>query len=224
MKKNPSLQLSSPRRRTLLGGAIAGVGGAVVFGSSALFSSPALAAPQVGQAAPDFNIIDTQGKMRRLADMKGSIVVLEWTNADCPFVQKHYGSSNMQTLQKEATAAGVTWLSVISSAPGEQGHVNAAQANDIAARKSASPSAILLDPDGKMGRAYGAMTTPHMYVIDKEGILRYMGGIDSIPTTQVADLAKATPLFRNALQSVIKGQPVAQAVTRPYGCNVKYAS
>jgi len=185
---------------------------------------PALAAPQVGSPAPEFAVVDTNGTMRRLADLRGKVVVLEWTNADCPFTIKHYTSANMQNLQKQAAAEGVVWLSVISSAPGEQGYVNAAEANRLTDSRRAAPTAVLLDPEGKLGRLYGAVTTPHMYVIDAKGVLRYMGGIDSIASTNVADVEKAKPLFRDAMQAVVAGQAVPNPVTRPYGCSVKYAS
>lgn len=186
------------------------------------FAAPAQAAPAIGQPAPEFSVVDTSGTPRKLSDLKGKVVVLEWTNADCPFVGKHYGAANMQALQKQAAAEGVVWLSVISSAPGEQGHVDAAEANRLTRSRDAAPAGVLLDPEGRLGRAYGAVTTPHMYVIDGQGVLRYMGGIDSIPSTNAADVQKADPLFRTAMQAVVQGQPVAQPVTRPYGCSVKY--
>lgn len=210
-------------RRRLLLGATAGLG-ALAVGGAALRGTPALAAPQVGQPAPAFSATDTNGTVRDLSALKGKIVVLEWTNADCPFVRKHYGATNMQRLQKEATAAGAVWLSVISSAPGEQGNVTAAEANALTASRGAAPSGVILDADGRIGRAYGAQTTPHMYIIDQQGVLRYMGGIDSIATTQVADIGKAQPYFRDAFVAVSQGQPVKNAVTRPYGCSVKYAT
>ena len=150
--------------------------------------------------------------------------MLEWTNNECPYVKKHYGASNMQNLQKQAKGAGVVWLSVISSAPGEQGHVSGAKADELTASRNAAPTAVLLDPQGTIGKAYDARTTPHMFVIDAKGILRYAGGIDSIASARAADIEKADPLFKTALESVLKGENVAQAVTRPYGCNVKYKS
>lgn len=185
---------------------------------------PALAAPQVGSPAPEFAVVDTKGTMRRLSDLRGKVVVLEWTNADCPFTVKHYKSANMQKLQKQATGEGVVWLSVISSAPGEQGYVDPAEANRLTASRDAAPTGVLLDPEGKLGRLYGAVTTPHMYVIDASGVLRYMGGIDSIASTNVVDVDKAMPLFRDAMQAVVTGQQVANPVTRPYGCSIKYAT
>lgn len=190
---------------------------------STLASVVAQAAPTVGQAAPNFVAIDSKGQRHRLEEYKGKVVVLEWTNHGCPYVKKHYNSSNMQNLQRQAKQAGVVWLSVISSAPGEQGHVDPAKANELTASRNAAPAAVLLDPPGSIGKQYDARTTPHMYVIDAKGILRYAGGIDSIASTDTDDIAKAQPYFKNALESVVKGQAVAQPVTRPYGCNVKYS-
>lgn len=210
----PSCPIS--RRQTLILGGVA----LVALG----LPLPAFAAPQVGAPAPEFAVVDTQGMLRKLSDLRGKVVVLEWTNADCPFTIKHYKSANMQTLQKQATGEGVVWLSVISSAPGEQGYVDAAEANRLTASRDAAPTAVLLDPEGKLGRLYGAVTTPQMFVIDTNGVLRYMGGIDSIASTNVADVDKAKPLFRDAMQAVVTGQQVANPVTRPYGCSVKYAT
>ncbi|WP_337995482.1 redoxin domain-containing protein [Oleispirillum naphthae] len=204
------------RRRAVL------AGGALLFACAAAL--PALAAPQIDRPAPAFALADANGTMRRLADLRGKVVVLEWTNADCPFTIKHYTSGNMQSLQKQAAGEDVVWLSVISSAPGQQGHVNAAEANRLSASRGATPAGVLLDPKGDLGRLYGAVTTPHMFVIDREGVLRYMGGIDSIASTSVSDVPKAKPLFRDAMQAVVQGRPVATPVTRPYGCSVKYAS
>ena len=189
-----------------------------------LGAAPAMAAPAVGQAAPSFTAVDSKGQQHKLADFKGKVLVLEWTNHECPYVQKHYKSSNMQNLQKQAKQMGAVWLSVISSAPGEQGHVDGAKADELTASRQAGPSAVLLDPQGAIGKAYDARTTPHMYVIDAKGVLRYAGGIDSIGTAKQEDIGKADPLFKTALESVVKGESVAQAVTRPYGCAVKYKS
>jgi peroxiredoxin len=187
-----------------------------------LLSATAQATVKVGQPAPDFSGIDTQGNTQTLGDYRGKVVVLEWTNHDCPYVRKHYSSDNMQAHQREAIDNDVVWLSIISSAPGKQGYVNAAQADSLTASRNASPSAVILDPDGEIGRAYGARTTPHMYIIDRAGTLAYMGGIDSIPSSNPADIAKATPYTRLAMQQVIAAEPVSNAVTRPYGCSVKY--
>lgn len=210
---------SFPRRALLRTTALT----AALLGAGLMFgAAPAMAAATVGQPAPAFVAVDSKGKQHKLADLKGKVVVLEWTNHECPYVKKHYGSSNMQNLQKQAKEAGVVWLSVISSAPGEQGHVDGAKADELTASRQAAPSAVLLDPQGTIGKSYDARTTPHMYVIDAQGVLRYAGGIDSIASTKPADIDKADPLFKTALDAVLKGEAVKQAVTRPYGCNVKY--
>ena len=181
------------------------------------------ASPDVGNPAPEFSLPDTKGHQQALADLRGSFVVLEWTNHECPFVRKHYGSGNMQKLQKESTAQDIVWLSIISSAPGEQGYVSPEQANALTRDRDASPSAVLLDPDGKVGKLYAARTTPHMYIIDPEGTLIYMGGIDDKPSTWPGDVDTARNYVRIALAQATSGKPVSEAVTRPYGCSVKYA-
>lgn len=196
---------------------------ALAFGlASAIAIAPAVAAPKIGEAAPNFSAVDSTGKTVKLSDFKGKTVVLEWTNHDCPFVVKHYATNNMQATQKDATAKGVVWLSVISSAPGEQGHVDGKTADKLTATRGASPTAVLLDPEGKVGRAYDARTTPHMYVITAEGKLAYNGAIDDKPTSDKADIKGAKNLVRNALDAVAAGKPVDPAVTRAYGCSVKY--
>lgn len=182
----------------------------------------AAAAAKVGQPAPAFSLVDSTGKTRSLAEFKGKTVVLEWTNHDCPFVKKHYGSGNMQKQQRDATAKGVVWLSINSSAPGKQGHVDGAGAEKVRRDAKAAQTAYLLDPTGAAGRAYGAKTTPHMYVIDAKGVLRYAGGIDSIPSPEAGDLARATQYVPQALAELAAGKPVSMQVTRPYGCSVKY--
>jgi peroxiredoxin len=178
--------------------------------------------PRVGSMAPDFVGTDSNGKNIALKDLRGRIVVLEWSNNQCPFVGKHYRSGNMQALQKESTQKGIVWLTILSSAPGEQGNVSAAEANALTSSRGAAPSAVILDPSGIIGRAYGARTTPHMFVIDKTGTLVYMGGIDDKPTTDVADIATAKNYVRLALTAVTSGTPVQDPITRPYGCSVKY--
>jgi len=189
----------------------------------ALFTAAgAQAAVSVGQPAPDFSGVDTRGQTHSLSDFAGKTVVLEWTNHDCPYVVKHYSAGNMQRQQKAATEEGVIWLSVISSAPGKQGHVEPAEADRLTQSRNASPTAVILDPSGEIGRAYGARTTPHMYVIDGEGVLRYMGGIDDRPTTRKDDIAGATQYVEVALAELAAGQPVSTPVSRPYGCSVKY--
>jgi hypothetical protein len=188
----------------------------------ALSTGTLAAAPQVGQPAPAFSGVDTAGKTWSLADLKGQPVILEWTNHDCPYVRKHYDTDNMQALQKDATTQGYLWLSVISSAPGKQGHVAPSQADELTTSRGAAPTAVLIDEAGTIGRAYDARTTPHMYLIDGEGTLRYMGAIDDRPTTNPADVAGATNYLRAAMADLAAGGEVAQAVTRPYGCSVKY--
>lgn len=185
-------------------------------------AGPGAAAPMVGSPAPAFAATDSSGVKHALADYRGRVVVLEWTNHDCPYVGKHYGAGNMQRLQKQATAEGVVWLSVISSAPGKQGHVSGAEANRLTASRGAAPTAVLLDPEGTIGRAYDARTTPHMYVIDTEGTLVYMGGIDDRPTSDPADIAGATNYVHAALADLAAGREVQVRTSRPYGCSVKY--
>lgn len=185
-------------------------------------TSMANAAVNVGKPAADFTGVDSNGKHHTLSQYKGKTVVLEWTNHDCPYVRKHYGSNNMQSLQQEATDAGIIWLSIISSAPGKQGHVTGSQANELTTSRNASPTAVILDEQGEIGRLYGAKTTPHMYIIDKTGTLVYMGGIDSIPSSNPADIPAATPYIKTALKSLAEGKPITDNVTRPYGCSVKY--
>ncbi len=182
----------------------------------------ASAGVRLGEPAPDFEGTDTGGKVHRLADYRGKVLVLEWTNHDCPFVRKHYGSGNMQTQQREAAAKGVVWLSVISSAPGHQGHVSRAEADMLTRSRNAAPQAVILDPTGTIGRAYDARTTPHMYIIDEAGRLAYMGGIDSITTSNPKDIPRAAQYVRLALEEITAGKPVSTPVTRPYGCSVKY--
>jgi peroxiredoxin len=183
----------------------------------------ATAQPTLGRPAPDVRVQDFNGQMRSLSEFRGKTVVLEWTNDGCPYVGKHYNSGNMQRLQKEATAAGVEWLTIISSAPGFQGYLTAPQAKAWKAKVGAHSSDVLLDPDGKVGRAYEAKATPHMFVIDKAGNLVYMGGIDDRPYADPASLKGATNYVEAALTDLKAGRPVATPVTRPYGCSVKYA-
>jgi peroxiredoxin len=193
---------------------------AVLAGS---ISAPALASAVVGQAAPPFTIADSNGTPRSLSDFQGKVVVLEWWNPQCPFVGKHYGSGNMQRLQKEWTAKGVVWLTVNSSAAGREGYVDAAKANALLKERGAAPTAVLLDHDGILGRAYGAKTTPHLFVIDGGGRLVYAGGIDDKPSTDQADVATAKNYVAAALAEVTAGKAVTVASTASYGCGVKYA-
>jgi len=176
-----------------------------------------------GASAPPFSLVSSNGPTISLAEQRGKVVVLEWTNHDCPYVRKHYDTSNMQSLQKEATAQGVVWLTIISSAPGTQGHVSAGQANELTKTRKAVPTAVLFDPTGVVGKAYGATNTPHMYVVTKDGTLAYAGAIDDKPTTRKGDVESAQNYVRPALAAVAVGQPVKVPVTRAYGCTIKYA-
>jgi peroxiredoxin len=191
---------------------------------AAIDALPVAAQAVIGQPAPAFTLVDSNGKSRSLSNYAGKTVVLEWWNYQCPFVGKHYGSGNMQKLQKEWTSRGVVWLTINSSAPGKQGYVDGAQANDLMKEKGGAPTAVLLDHDGAVGRAYGAKTTPHMFVIDARGTVVYAGGIDDKPSTDVADIEAATNYVEAALDDVTAGRPVATASSRPYGCSVKYAN
>jgi hypothetical protein len=200
---------------------------ATALGLAALFvillgSTATGATLQIGQPAPDFTATDSKGAPVHLSQLRGKIVVLEWTNADCPYTRKHYSSGNMQSIQALAQKNGVVWLSVISSAPGKQGYVNGPGADALTESRGAVPTAVLLDPSGTLGRLYGAKTTPHLFVIDKNGALQYMGGIDSIATADTADIPNAEPYLKEAILAVVQGSPVAHSITRPYGCSVKY--
>jgi peroxiredoxin len=208
------------RRALLLGAAaVAIVGGAGV----AIFGQPAEAAVETGAQAPAFSVQDASGATRTLSEFRGRTVVLEWTNHGCPYVQKHYGAGAMQALQQEATASGVVWLQVISSAQGEQGYLDGAGARARVATDNAHPTATLLDASGAMGRAYGARNTPHMYVINGDGVLVYQGAIDDRPSARPATLEGANNYVRAALADVAAGRAVRVAETTPYGCSVKYA-
>jgi hypothetical protein len=198
-------------------------GAVLVLGATTADAAPAATTATVDKAAPAFKLVDSTGKTRALSDFKGKTVVLEWTNHECPFVKKHYGSGNMQAQQRDATGDGVIWLSINSSAPGKQGHVDGAAAEGIRGKARTAQTAYLLDPSGTVGRAYGAKTTPHMYIIDGKGVLRYAGAIDSIPSADTADIAKATKYVPQALAELAAGKPVSTKVSRPYGCSVKYA-
>jgi peroxiredoxin len=188
------------------------------------FAVPLFAKPVIGQPAPDFSVTDAAGKTESLSAYKGKTVVLEWNNPECPFVGKHYGAHNMQTQQADAAAQGVIWLTVNSGAAGKQGHLDAKGANAYVAKVQGKEAAYLLDADGKVARAYDAKTTPHMYVIDKNGVLRYMGGIDSIASTDKDDIPKATQYVRQALAELAAGKAVSVPTSEPYGCSVKYGS
>lgn len=198
------------------------------FLAAALIALPAAAAqaqPAVGKPAPAFTGKTADGRTVELAALKGKTVVLEWTNKDCPYVRKHYGTKNMQALQTESKGDhDVVWLSVISSAPGTQGYLEPDEALANVAETEARPDGVILDPDGTIGKAYGAIVTPHMYVIDASGTLAFMGGIDDKPTSRWESVKTAKNYVRAALDDMAAGNPVAEAVTRPYGCSVKYGS
>ncbi len=187
-----------------------------------LLTVPAHAAVQIGEPAPDFTLSDSKGQSHSLSDFKGKIVVLEWTNPQCPYVKKHYESGTMQKLQKETVDGGVVWLSINSSAPGMEGYTDAKGTEDVIAQQKSAETARLIDADGKVGRLYGAKTTPHMFVIDTVGKLAYMGAIDDAPSTDPASLTGAKNYVTAAIASLKAGQPVVTPVTQSYGCGVKY--
>jgi peroxiredoxin len=181
------------------------------------------AVPVVGQAAPDFSAKDANGKAVRLSDYRGKYVVLEWTNPGCPFVRKHYNSGNMPATQAEAIRKGAVWLSIDSTAKSSDEYMEPAKVAAWQKERQAQPTALLIDGDGAIGRAFGARTTPHMYIVDPQGKLVYMGGIDSIASTNPADIGKAINYVRTGLDEALAGKPISHAVTRAYGCSVKYA-
>lgn len=185
-------------------------------------SAPLVAEPGVGAAVPNFRAYDMNGKIVDLSQFRGKTVVLEWNNPGCPFVKKHYESGNMQKSQAAAVAQGAVWLTINSGAPGKQGHMSGPEAQKFVATQGAKPTAYLLDPQGLVGKGYGAKTTPHMYIIDGNGRLTYNGGIDDKPTADKADIASARNHVVAALGEMRAGKPVSVAESRPYGCSVKY--
>ena len=193
--------------------------------TAAILLTAALAvfAARVGETAPDFTAIDSNGKTHHLADYRGKYVVLEWHNNGCPYTRKHYESGNMENLQREWTARGVVWFTVISSAPGQEGYVTAEQENQYMQQMHAAPTAALLDPSGDLGHLYGAKTTPHMFIINPEGVLIYDGAIDNRPTPDASDIPGAVNYVSQALTEAMAGRPVSVPVSQPYGCSVKYA-
>lgn len=199
-------------------------GVATTFAVAAAIALPTEAAPALAAQAPAFTATDMNGKPVKLYDYRGKVVVLEWNNPGCPFVKKHYDSGNMQRTQAAARGQGVVWLTINSGAPGKQGYMDGAQARTFVAGAKAKPTNYLLDPAGAVGKAYGAKTTPHMYIIDAQGRLVYQGGIDDIPSADQADIAKARNHVLAALGEIRAGKPVSVAETRPYGCTVKYAA
>jgi peroxiredoxin len=193
-----------------------------VFIGFGVFAAVSEAGVNIGETAPDFTLTDSNGKTHTLSQYKGKFVVLEWFNHDCPFVHKHYDSGNMQALQKEYTAKDVVWLSINSSAPGKEGYYPAEKANELTQEKDASPTAVLLDEDGKVGKLYGAKTTPHMFVISQQGLLIYQGAIDNKPSPDAADIPTSTNYVKAALEEAIAGKAVSEPSTKSYGCSVKY--
>jgi len=177
---------------------------------------------ELDKKAPDFELKDSKGKIHKLSDYAGKLVVLEWINFDCPFVAKHYKSGNMQKLQKEYTDKGVIWLSICSSNKGKQGYFESDEINKRIAENKANMTAYLIDTDGKVGKIYGAKVTPHMYIINKDGILVYQGAIDNIKSTDVNDIPKATNYVKEVLDALFSGKPITNKTTTPYGCSVKY--
>jgi peroxiredoxin len=181
-----------------------------------------IAAARIGAPAPDFTGTTSMGKTIHLSDFHGKFVVLEWHNNGCPYVRKHYNSGNMQNLQKQWTAKGIVWLTIISSAPGKQGYVTAGEENEYLTKMNAAPTAAILDPDGTIGHMYDAKTSPHMFVINPQGVLIYDGAIDDKPTTDLGDVQGATNYVSLALEAAMGGKPVVMQTSRPYGCSVKY--
>ncbi|OPZ24725.1 MAG: thiol-disulfide oxidoreductase [Lentisphaerae bacterium ADurb.BinA184] len=195
--------------------------------TAALMIAPALLAEgepaaKVGTLAPAFALPDPAGTAHSLEQYKGKIVVLEWVNYDCPFVKKHYGADAMQSLQRELTGKGIVWLTICSSAPGKQGHYEAAKWPGLVAERKAAPSAVLLDPDGKVGKLYNAKTTPHMFIIGTDGKLAYQGAIDDKPSFNPDTLKDARNYVREAVTALLDGKPLPVAETQAYGCSVKY--
>jgi len=189
----------------------------------------AFAAPQAsfaevitGQPAPDFSLTDVEGSPRSLSKYDGKYRVLEWTNPECPFVKKHYSSGNMQRLQETSVGQGVVWLSINSSAPGKQGNFPPERWRQILEERRSAANATLLDPEGKVGKLYGAQTTPHLFIVDPKGILIYQGAIDSIASADPADVPKARNHVQAALEEAMAGKPVSVSSTQSYGCSVKY--
>jgi peroxiredoxin len=178
----------------------------------------------VGQAAPDFTLTDTSGKPVRLSDFKGKHVVLEWVNPGCPYVRKHYSSANMQGTQKEATGKGVVWLAINSTETQHHDYLAPDKLAGWMTQQKAAPTRTLMDAEGKVGQAYGARTTPHMYIVNPQGQLIYAGGIDSIPSSSADDVKKAVNYVKQGISQALAGQPLTNPTTRPYGCSIKYKS
>ncbi len=196
----------------------------IIAGLMVGMMASAIAQVEIGKPAPEFTLKDSLGHEVSLSQFLGKYLVLEWLNYDCPFVNKHYNSRNMQNLQETYTGKGVVWLSIISSAPGQQGYYEPADVNGLNIQKNASPTAILLDPTGRVGRLYGAKTTPYLLIIDPKGIMIYQGAIDDIPSVNPDDVPKANNYVQAALEEAMAGKAVSVPSTKSYGCSVKYQS
>jgi hypothetical protein len=207
--------LSRASRRAVMAAALA-------LGATLLINAPAHAAPAVGQPAPDFVAVDTQGARHKLSDFTGRYVVLEWTNPGCSFVRKHYGCGNLPATQKAATAQGAVWLAINSTTRDSSDYLAPGQLADWMRQHAAAATHVLLDEDGVIGQAYGASTTPHIFIIDPQGTLVYAGGIDSIASARAQDIRAATNYVSQALSEAFGGRPITAAITRPYGGSVKY--
>ena len=213
---NACFEPAALRRRLLVG--------LPAFWLSAVTAVQPVFAATLGQPAPDFSLSDTSGKTVKLSDFKGKHVVLEWVNPGCPYVQKHYSSANMQSTQKDATAKGVVWLAVNSTATDHSDYKTPAAMSAWMQAQKAAASATLMDSAGTVGKAYAARTTPHLYIVNPQGVLVYAGGIDNKATSNPADVAGATNHVKVALGEALAGKTISQPSTRPYGCSVKYAS
>ncbi|WP_082497712.1 thioredoxin family protein [Pseudorhodoferax sp. Leaf267] len=212
-----AIRLSSPRRHLVLLASAS-------LAAASLLAGQAHAAAAVGQPAPAFTLTDTSGKARTLAEFKGRTVVLEWVNPGCPFVRKHYDSANIPGLQKEFTGKDVVWLAVNSTEKAASDYLAPTQLAGWMQAKAGAPTATLMDEEGTVGKAYGARTTPHMYIVNPQGTLVYAGGIDSIPSARVSDIKTATNYVRQGLDEALAGKPISTATSQPYGCTIKYKS
>jgi len=197
--------------------------GLIAIAAALLIAPILMSAPRIGEPAPDFSAMASNGKTYRLSDFRGKFVVLEWHNNGCPYTRKHYESGNMQRLQKEWTAKGVAWFTVISSAPGTQGYMTPDQENAYITKMGAAPTAALLDPNGDLGHLYDAKTTPHMIIINPQGIVIYDGAIDDHATSDANDIPNSKNYVSMALEDAMAGKPVSVQTSKPYGCTVKYA-
>ena len=215
--RNASAALSRASRRAVMAAAVA-------LGATLAMGTAAFAAPSIGEKAPDFIAVDTAGAQHKLSDFAGKYVVLEWTNPGCPFVRKHYGSGNLPATQKAATDKGVVWLAINSTERAASDYLKPAAFDAWMKEHSAAPTAALMDEDGVIGQAYGARTTPHMFIIDPKGVLVYAGGIDSVPSARPDDIKTATNYVNKALGEAFGGKPISAAATKPYGCSIKYRS